>query len=158
SRALRNHSEVGHQTRERILKRMRELNYQPDWIARSMVTGRSYLVGLLIPDLMHSFFAEIAMAVSARLQPLGYQVVIANTEENVSVENRHVEVLLARKVDGLLIASSQRDLAANALFQSLAAHQVPFVLIDRAVEGIDATYVGADDEEIGRLATAHLVE
>ena len=60
SKALRNHSDISEQTRERVLKRMRELNYQPDWIARSMVTRRTYLVGLVLPDLMHSFFAEVA--------------------------------------------------------------------------------------------------
>ena len=82
SKALRNHSDISEKTRERVLKRMRELNYQPDWIARSMVTRRTYLVGLVLPDLMHSFFAEIAGGVSRKLQPLGYQVVILNTEEN----------------------------------------------------------------------------
>ena len=60
SKALRNHSDISEKTRERVLKRMRELNYQPDWIARSMVTKRTYLVGLVLPDLMHSFFAEVA--------------------------------------------------------------------------------------------------
>ena len=52
-----------------LLKRMRELNYQPDWIARSMVTRRTYLVGLVLPDLMHSFFAEVAKGVVVRAFP-----------------------------------------------------------------------------------------
>ena len=72
-----------------------------------MVTGRTYLVGLVLPDLMHSFFAEVANAVAGKLQPLGYQVVISNTEEDAAIEQRHVEVLIARKVDGLIIASAQ---------------------------------------------------
>src|ERR1700759_1951550 len=108
SKALRNHSDISEQTRERVLKRMRELNYQPDWIARSMVTRRTYLVGLVLPDLMHSFFAEVAGGVARKLQPLGYQVVIANTEEDAEVERRNVEMLINRKVDGLIIASAQR--------------------------------------------------
>jgi LacI family transcriptional regulator len=66
SKALRNHSDISHKTRERVLQRMRELNYQPDWIARSMVTRRTYLVGLVLPDLMHSFFAEIAKGVAPK--------------------------------------------------------------------------------------------
>src|ERR1700739_1870377 len=82
SKALRNHSDISEQTRERVLKRMRELNYQPDWIARSMVTRRTYLVGLVLPDLMHSFFAEVASGVARKLQPVGYQVVLSDTGED----------------------------------------------------------------------------
>lgn len=157
SRALRNHPDIGEQTRARVLKRVEELNYQPDWMARGMVTGRSYLVGLVIPDLMHSFFAEIAMAVSAKLTPLGYQVVIANTEEQVLTEERHVSVLLGRKVDGLIIASAQRN-ARSPMFRSIAGCKVPLVLIDRFVKGAEASYAGSDDEGIGDLATTHLIE
>src|ERR1700739_1954345 len=88
SKALRNHSDISQQTRDRVLKRMRELNYQPDWIARSMVTRRTYLVGLVLPDLMHSFFAEVAKGVARKLQPLGYQTVILNTEGNAEAGGR----------------------------------------------------------------------
>jgi LacI family transcriptional regulator len=109
SKALRNHSDISEKTRERVLKRMRELNYQPDWIARSMVTKRTYLVGLVLPDLMHSFFAEVAGGVTRKLQPLGYQVVISNTEENAETERTHVANLINRKVDGFIIASAQRS-------------------------------------------------
>ncbi|MEO7144143.1 MAG: LacI family DNA-binding transcriptional regulator, partial [Bryobacteraceae bacterium] len=82
SKALRNHTDISEKTRARVLKRMKELNYQPDWIARSLVTRRTHLVGLVIPDLMHSFFAEVAKGVACRLEPGGYHVVIFNSEEN----------------------------------------------------------------------------
>ena len=71
SKALRNHSDISEKTRSRVLKRIRELNYQPDWIARSMVTGRTYLVGLVLPDLMHSFFAEVAKGVCPKAAAAG---------------------------------------------------------------------------------------
>ncbi len=157
SRALRNHPDIGEETRLRVLKRVEELNYQPDWMARGMVTGRSYLVGLVIPDLMHSFFAEIAMAVSAKLMPLGYQVVIANTEEQQAAEERHVHALLGRKVDGLILASAYKT-ARGPMFRAIAANGVPLVLIDRMVKGAEASYAGSDDVGIGELATEHLIE
>jgi len=53
SKALRNHSDISEETRERVLKRARELNYEPNWIARSLATRRTYMVGVVIPDLMH---------------------------------------------------------------------------------------------------------
>jgi LacI family transcriptional regulator len=154
SKALRNHSDISHKTRERVLQRMRELNYQPDWIARSMVTRRTYLVGLVLPDLMHSFFAEVAKGVARTLQPLGYQVVISNTEEDGEIEQKQIDVLAMRKVDGLIIASAQRD---TKIFDSLAQRKIPYVLMDRTIQGVDANYVGVKDEEVGALATEHLI-
>jgi len=156
SKALRSHSDISEQTRQRVLKRMRELNYQPDWIARSMVTGKTYLVGLVLPDLMHSFFAEVAMGVARKLQPLGYQVVIGNTEENPEIEKRDIEALVARKVDGLIIASAQRH-GDPQVFKALERAGTSYVLIDRMVAGVEANYVGVKDEEVGVIATEHLI-
>jgi len=156
SKALRNHSDISVRTRERVLKRMRELNYQPDWIARSMVTGRTYLIGLIVPDLMHSFFAEVANGVSRKLAPLGYHSVILNTQENGEAERSHVEVLMRRKVDGLIIASAQRANEVE-LFETLRLRGIPYVLIDRVIAGVDANFVGTRDDELGEMATAHLI-
>jgi len=156
SKALRNHSDISEKTRDRVLKRMRELNYQPDWIARSMVTRRTYLVGLVLPDLMHSFFAEVAKGVARKLQPLGYHVVISDTGEDGEVERRQVDVLVNRKVDGLIIASAQRK-GQMELFQMLDANKTPYVLIDRMISGTDANYVGVKDDDLGTLATEHLI-
>ena len=156
SKALRNHSDISQKTRERVLKRMRELNYQPDWVARSMVTGRTYLVGLVLPDLMHSFFAEVATSVARKFQPLGYQVVISNTEEDAELEQRHVEVLIARKMDGLILASAQHQ-KKSALFRGLDSSGIPYVLIDRTIPGVMANYVGVKDDDLGALATGHLL-
>ena len=156
SKALRNHSDISEKTRNRVLKRMRELNYQPDWIARSMVTGRTYVVGLVLPDLMHSFFAEVAKGVARKLHPLGYQVVISDTEEDGDVERRQVDVLVNRKVDGLIIASAQRK-GRLEMFEMLDANKTPYVLIDRMLAGTDANYVGVRDDELGAMATEHLI-
>ncbi len=157
SKALRNHSDISQPTRDRVLKRMRELNYQPDWIARSMVTRRTYLVGLVLPDLMHSFFAEVAKGVARKLQPLGYQVVISDTGEDGEVEQRQVEVLVNRKVDGLIIASAQRS-GRLEMFQALERNKIPYVLIDRMLAGAEAHYVGVKDDDLGALATSHLIQ
>ena len=156
SKALRSHSDISEETRQRVLKRMRELKYQPNWIARSMVTGRTYQVGLVLPDLMHSFFAEVAMGVARKLQPAGYQVVIANTEEDPEVEKRNIEVLTARKVDGLIIASAQRHKDLEE-FKLLARTGTPYILIDRMIACVEANYVGVRDEDVGSMATEHLI-
>src|SRR4026208_2176267 len=107
SKVVRGWAEVGAETRSRVLARIKELNYQPNWVARSLAARRTFMIGLIVPDLMHSFFAEIAKGVSAALRPLGYDVVICNSEEDGILESSEVERLMARQVDGLIIASSQ---------------------------------------------------
>src|SRR3984893_4552833 len=152
SKALRNHSDIGEETKARVLKRAAELNYRIDWVARSMVTGRTYLVGLVVPDLMQSFFAEIATALTAALAPAGYHLLISHSSENAAEEIANIELLASRKVDGLIIASAQRKSAA---FKGL---KTPYVLIDRRVPGLDANYVGTNNDAVGFLATNHLIE
>jgi LacI family transcriptional regulator len=159
SKALRSHADISEETRRRVLKRARELNYRPNWIARSLVTRRTYMIGLVIPDLMHSFFAEVAKGIARKFEPLGYQIVISNSEESPQAELRQIEVLLDRSVDGIIIAAAEAN-AHGELFQTLEnrARKIPYVLIDRMPAGFEGHYVGVKDEEIGMMATEHLIE
>jgi LacI family transcriptional regulator len=157
SKVVRGCADVGAETRGRVLARIKELNYQPNWVARSLAARRTFIIGLVVPDLMHSFFAEIAKGVSATIRPLGYDVVICNSEEDCEMESSEVDRLMGRQVDGLLIASAQPP-SSLALFERIEARGVPYVLIDRRFPSSSASYVGADDEAIGRLATNHLID
>ena len=157
SKALRNHTDISQATRNRVLARARELDYQPNWIARSLVTRRTYAVGLVIPDLMHSFFAEVAKGVARKIDPLGYQIVISNSEEDGDTEDRQLELLAARKVDGLIVAPASSR-SGSRMLGTLRARNLPCVLIDRTLPGLEANFVGSRDDEIGRMATEHLWE
>ena len=157
SKVVRGCADVGAETRGRVLARIKELNYQPNWVARSLAARRTFMIGLIVPDLMHSFFAEIAKGVASTIRPLGYDVVICNSEEDGAVEASEIERLLGRQVDGLLLASAQSPASAD-IFERIEARGVPYVLIDRHFADAHASYVGADDAAIGRLATRHLIE
>ncbi len=157
SKVVRGCADVGAETRSRVLARIKEVNYQPNWVARSLAARRTFMIGLIVPDLMHSFFAEIAKGVSSAIRPLGYDVVICNSEEDRSVESSEVDRLLGRQVDGLILASAQPP-SSLELFERIEARNVPYVLVDRRFAGAHASYVGADDEAIGRVATKHLIE
>jgi LacI family transcriptional regulator len=157
SKVVRGCADVGAETRSRVLARIKELNYQPNWVARSLAARRTFMIGLIVPDLMHSFFAEIAKGVSAAIRPLGYDVVICNSEEDSAFERSEIDRLLGRQVDGLILASAQLPSMAE-VFERIESRNVPYVLIDRRFEGVRANYVGADDVAIGRVATRHLIE
>jgi LacI family transcriptional regulator len=155
SKVLRNKGKISVATRQKVLQRAKKLNYQANWIARSLVTRRTFTIGLLLPDFTHPFFAEIAKAVAETVRPHGYHVIISYFEENPELEKSEAESLLARQVDGLILASAQSGAGA---FENLRKRNTPFILIDRPIAGVQASFVGVDNHAIGQLATTHLIE
>lgn len=155
SKVLRNKDDVSEKTRKRVLERVKELNYTPNLAARTLVTGRSNLVGLVVPDLLHTFFAEIAKFLSHALLKKDYHLIIATSDEDPEQEERIVNRLLGRKLDALVVASA---CTSSAMFKRIQEQDLPLILVDRRFPDLDANYVGADDEIIGALATKHLIE
>src|ERR1041385_6598294 len=129
SRAINNHPEISPDTRARILDAAQRMNYRPNQFARALTTNRSYLLGVIVPDLMHSYFAEICRGVETIAKPLGYQNLICSTDEDVANEESEVEALLPR-TDGLIIASSASPNDTRALRRTIRENG-HVVLIDR---------------------------
>jgi LacI family transcriptional regulator len=154
SKVLRNHSDISEETRDRVLKRMKELNYRPNLTARSLVTGRSYTMGLVVPDLVHPFFSQVAKGLSGALRKQGYSLLISSSEEDPELEQQEIDQLLARRVDALVVASAQWTVET---FRRIEEQKTPYVLIDRQFVGLPANFVGVDDEAVGELATQHLI-
>jgi LacI family transcriptional regulator len=155
SKALRNHTDISAATRARVLKRVAELNYQPNYAAQALVTGRTHTMGLIVPDLVHSFHSEIAKGLASILSKSGYGLVISSSEENPEVEKKAIDQLIARRVDALLVASTQWSPEA---FCRVEDAEIPYILLDRFFSGLSANFVGVDDVLVGKLATNHLVE
>lgn len=155
SKVLRNHPDIARETRERVLKRVNELDYRPNILARGLVTGRSYLIGLVVPDLLHPFFAEIAKAISTVVAAHGYSVIISSSEEDARMEAHEIQQLVSRQLDALAIASSD---SGTESFERMDRANHPYVLIDRQFAGLAANFVGIDDVAAGRMATEHLLD
>jgi LacI family transcriptional regulator len=155
SKVLRNHQDIGDETRKRVLDRVKELNYTPNLAARGLVTGKTYLVGLIVPDLLHPFFAQIAKSLSGALLKKGYCLTISTSEEDPELEEREIHRLLGRRLDALIIASARTD---SASARRIKEEGPPFVLIDRSFPDLHANFVGVDDEAVGALATQHLID
>jgi LacI family transcriptional regulator len=159
SKALRDHADISPATRDRVLQRIHELGYEPNLAARSLATGRSFIMGLIVPDLVHPFFGEIAKAISQVLRSKGYSLLISSSEEDPELERTELDALLARQVDAILLATTFRSATQPGNpFERIAGNKVPLVLLDRAVPGLRAAFVGVNDEEAGFLATRHLLD
>jgi LacI family transcriptional regulator len=154
SKAIRSHSDISEETRQRVLKRVQELNYYPNLAARALVTGKTYAVGLIVPDLVHPFFAEVAQGLSNALRRRNYSLLISSSEEDPRLEGQEIERLLSRGVDAIIIASTQSTVES---FRRVEESKTPYVLIDRCFLGLPANFVGVDDVAVGRLATQHLI-
>lgn len=154
SKVMRKKDDVSKETRKRVLDRVKELNYTPNLAARALVTGRSNLVGLVVPDLLHTFFAEIAKSLSEALLKKGYYLIISTSDEDPEREEQTVNRLLAPNLDALIVASACTD---SSMFKRIQKQGLPLVLIDRRFPDLDTNYVGADDELVGALATEHLI-
>ena len=107
SKVLRNQGNISAATRKRVLQRAKELNYQTNWIARSLVTRKTFTIGLLLPDFTHPFFAEVAKAIAETVRAQGYHVIISYFEEDPELERNEADALMARQVDGLIAASAR---------------------------------------------------
>jgi LacI family transcriptional regulator len=155
SKAIHNHHDISEATKKRVMARVKELNYRPNLAARGLSTGQNYMVGLIVPDLVHAFFAELANGLSSILREQGYGLILSSSREDPDLENREIEEMLARRVDVLLLASCQQSPDS---FARIRKQTTPYVLIDRRFESYAANFVGNDDLLIGEMATKHLVE
>lgn len=155
SKVLRNHPDIGEATRKRVLQRVKELDYQPNITARSLVAGQTWTVGLVVPDLLHPFFAVIAKAISDGIRSQGYSLFISSSNEDPELEMQEIQRLLARRVDVIMLASCLP--AADGL-DRIDLQNTPCILIDRQFQGLALDFVGSNDAQIGELATTHLLE
>ena len=154
SKALRSHPDIAETTRQRVLDRVKELNYRPNLMARSLVTGHSELVGLVVPDLVHPFFGEIAKSLSAVLRQKDFFLVVSSSDGDPTLEQAQIDHLLAYRLDALVVASCQ---PTPAPLSRVTQQGTPLILLDRSFPGLNAHFIGADDHRIGVLAAEHLI-
>jgi len=155
SKALRDRPDVAKETKAKILERVKHLNYRPNLAARSLVTGRSSLVGLVVPDLIHPFFSEIAKALAATLRKKNLFLLVSSSESDPTLEQDEIEHMLAHRLDCFVVASCQKNFDG---LQKIGQAGVPLILLDRSFTGFSSNFVGVNDYKIGELATEHLIE
>jgi len=155
SRAINNNPLISPETRRRVLEVARRMNYQPNQYARALATNRSYLIGVVVPDLMNLYFAEVARAIESVARPAGFQLLICSTDEDPTREIGEVEVLLQR-TDGLIISSVLAPTDTGA-YRKMVKDGAKIVLVDRTMRNLRCSAVATDNVQVGRIATEHLI-
>jgi LacI family transcriptional regulator len=147
---------VSEETRARVLDAVEQLGYRPHAIARSLKTGRTHTVGLLIPTLLSPGFAYLINEVEDRLADHDYALVLASSHEDGDRESRVLDVMLSQSIAGLLYTPSFPGLRDQVL--RLISDGVPVVFVDRHIPGVPADTVMTDNVKAGRQATEHLIQ
>jgi LacI family transcriptional regulator len=157
SKVLNDRADIGPATRARVLAKVEELGYRPNAVARSLSLRRTHTLGVIIPDLMHSFFVEVVAGLEAVASARGFGLLLCSSGEDARKERREIEMLRARQVDGIVLASA--DAGNTDLLQQVTALGAALVMIDRDDHPrLKCHRVLTDDILVGRLATAHLLE
>ncbi|MGW9019729.1 LacI family DNA-binding transcriptional regulator [Priestia megaterium] len=154
SKVVNNSGRISNKTKEKVLRVMEELNYQPN-SAASILNGKlSYSIGLLIPDLANPFFSEFSRSIEDCAHELGYSVLICSTDFKKAKEVKYSTFLQQKKVDGMIIVSGSQD---EAFIKDLIDLKVPTVIVNRE-STMSVDIVSVDDFIGGYEATKHLLE
>ncbi|CAG5008510.1 HTH-type transcriptional repressor CytR [Dyadobacter sp. CECT 9275] len=148
-------SRVGQEIAGKIKQIARELNYQPNHLAKSLRSGKTHTVGLVIADISNPFFANIARVVEDEAKRNGYTVIIGSCDENAEKSWDLLNVLINRQVDGFIIVASENS-EKQILY--LKEKNIPFVLLDRHFPDLQADFVATNNFKASYDACMHLLK
>jgi len=154
SRVINNSGYISSETRERVQKAIVELGYVPNTLARSLRSRRTNTVALMVTDITNPFFTTLARGVEDAANEAGYTVIFCNTDESATKEEKYLNVLLQKQVDGLLLVPTQRSV--NTIQQTLK-HGTPVVVLDRRIPEVDVDSVRCDSLDGAYKLTKYLV-
>ncbi len=157
SRALKNHPDISTKTITAVQELAKSLNYVPNFIASSLRSGKSRLIGLMIPQISYFFFPSVIKAIEMTIHRKGYNLMIMNSDDSYEREVENIEVLISNNVEGIL-ASVARTTTNYDHFQRIKKMGIPMVFFDRVIEDFDADKVLVDDFEGSYRAVKHLID
>jgi LacI family transcriptional regulator len=155
SRTLSGKDKVSPLLAERVSAAMKELQYQPNDVARALKIKESRSIGLMIPDIENPFFPALVRGVQDAAKIHNYAVILCNTDGRLEEERNYIHFLYSKRVDGIVFTDSVYNKQSISLLDSLG---IPVVLLDRRVTGIHASTVTSDNRLGAFLATEHLIE
>ena len=140
SKVLRGQTDVSEDTKARVLQRARELNYRPNTTARSLRTGQTFMMGLIVPSMGDAYLCDVSRGITDAIRSAGYGLVVCPSQEDPELEQQQIELLLSRQVDALLIVSMEES---TPFLEELSKGQTaPLVFVNRRFPGATGNFVG----------------
>jgi LacI family transcriptional regulator len=157
SMALNERPRISPETRKRILQIAKELNYQPNFVARSLVMKRSHTLGVIITTILNPFYPELAKGIEDKALELGYNIILCSTNYDLKLEKYYIDMLRSKGVDGIIFSSVEVN---DPNMKPLIEERFPFVLVNRRIHhriwGRKVDYIVLDNVSGGYMAMEHL--
>lgn len=157
SRALSGFPAISESTRQTVIDAAKRLNYSPNRLASALKSGKTYIVGVIVPSVQAHFFASVIHSIEEGLKGSGYRIILYQSNESVENEIKGVKTLLEAQVDGI-IASISLETDDVTHFQEIITQNKPLILFDRTSTKLNVPTVTLNDFQAGFLATQHLID
>jgi LacI family transcriptional regulator len=162
SKALRDAPDISVSTKARVQAEARRRNYIPNRAAQNLRLRRSGLIGIVVPQINHTYYSHLIWGVERQAEAVGLQVMLGSSLDRAENEMREVQKLIARQVEALLLVPAVRWQHRLATLEMVRSSGIPTVLLDAYPAGAEnfphVTWVVCDDQRGGQLATEHLLE
>ena len=157
ARTLGGYGYVSPELRERVLAAAEQIGYRTNALARSMSTGVTHTLGVIVADIGNPFFAGVVRGISDTSRERGFDTIVLSTHEDLGEEIAAMNVLIDKRVDGVIVASAAVERADVAHLNAAIDHSIPVVLVDREVSHLDLDAVVIDNREAARGAVDSLI-
>jgi LacI family transcriptional regulator len=157
SKALSNHPAMSYATKDLVKKTAAKLNYQQNRIALSLKTGKSHIIGVMIPSAEKLFFGSVVHGIEKIINPMGFNLLLYQTNESPEYEVKGIDTFLQANVD-CIIASIAKETTHYEHYAEVKKRNIPLILFDRAEESLGVHSVKIDDYKGGYMATEHLIK
>lgn len=155
SRVINKKKYVSKKSREKVLNIINETGYIPNNIARSLVTNKTYTIGLIMPDITNPFYSETAKIIEDNLRKLGYSLIICNTDNRSDLQNDYINILKQRKIDGIIFGSVRIN---DTNVTNLSVQELPYITYHRKLKNENTNYIISDDITGIKIAVKYLVD
>lgn len=157
SRALNNNPSIGEAMKQRVHEMAKKLNYRQDRIAMSLRSGKTFVIGVIIPSARISFFGSVVHGIESIARKSGYQILLFQTNEKFASEKEGIATFLQSNVDAIIVSISKETTTYDHLLE-VKEQDVPLILFDRTKDDLGFPSVVIDDFKGAYLATSHLIE
>jgi LacI family transcriptional regulator len=157
SKALRNHPDISVKTKKIIHKTAEQMGYTPNYMARNLSSKKTNTIGLVVPKIAHFFFGAIIESIYHLAFKNDYEIILMVSQENEEKEKKHIQTLLAMRVDGIIISLSQ-ETKNYTLFENVISKNIPLVFIDRIPKMKNINKVFVDDKNGAFNAIEHAIK
>jgi DNA-binding LacI/PurR family transcriptional regulator len=157
SMALADNPLINSDTRRRVRAAATRLNYKPNRVARAMRTGKTHVLGVIVPCVRVSFFPDLLDGIEQETKKAGYRLLLCQSQGPEGVFEENVRLLLEHQVEGMLLAPPEHFFGSES-YRQLLQQRMPVVLLDHEKEGLAVSSVHNDNRQLGQLATEHLLQ